>query len=175
MTKPKPKKKKAALSVTIAGVAMASMLGTWQSQILRVPHGEGIDLVFRFPANQSFKVTFKGDQLVAAEMRLVVGLEPTRSAMTVVQNQTAVDTVNLFSGLECDDQLDVAVTSDEGFSLNDVDMTLAELLKVDDSLAKMFGILLDMDIEPTANAGEHGGIRQHLADMKKKQTYQAAA
>lgn len=152
-----PKKtKEATLPLSASMLAMAVMFATNQAHVTRVPHEGGIDLVFNFAARQQFMVTFHGERLVAASLTLVEGRVPSTEAMSAVDSQTTVDTVELFSGLESNGVLRADVVTDEGFNFDKrgVDTQLVDVAKVDATLGDVFKKLLDIDADPDKNLGD---------------------
>lgn len=152
---PKNRIKHATLPLSASMLAMAVMFVTNEAHVTRVQHEHGIDLVFSFAAYQQFTVTFRGELLVAASLTLVEGREPSTQAMTMVDNQTDIDTVQLFDGLESNDVLKVEVVTDEGFSLDKdgVDVRLAGVTNANAVLGEVFKKLIDADANPQENLG----------------------
>lgn len=152
-----PKKtKEATLPLSASMLAMSVMFATNQAFVTRVPHEGGVDLVFSFAARQQFTATFRGERLVAASLTLVEGRVPSTEAMTAVDSETTVDTVELFSGLESNGVLRADVVTDEGFNLDKrgVDTQLADVKKVDATLGDIFKTLLDIDADPNKDLGD---------------------
>jgi hypothetical protein len=148
-----------------AVLAMAVMLATQEAEVKRVPHEGGVDLKFNFAARQQFTVTIHEGRLIAASLTLVEGREPTTQAMLVVDDETDVDTVKLFAGLESNDRLEVEVVSDDGFSLDKAYVRFGDVSSVNTSLGAILFTLFELDVSPEVNAGEHiVEFRQNLTN-----------
>jgi hypothetical protein len=161
-------KKEVTLPLAVAITAMSAMLGTQQAQILRIPGETGITLAFNFAAKQMFQLNFAGTRLTSGVINLVEGREPTNTAMSAVQNYTSTDTVSLFEGLLSGDMVSADIVNDDGFSLSSDDsgVSLSDIFQMSAGLSKIIQLVLDMDIEPTQNAGDLANVeelRSHLA------------
>ncbi len=170
---PKNRIKHATLPLSASVLAMAVMFVTNEAHVTRVPHERGIDLVFNFAAFQQFMVTFRGERLVVASLTLVEGREPSTQAMTMVDNQTDIDTVRLFAGLESNDVLKAEVVTDDGFSLDKdgVDVRLAGVTNANAVLGEVFKKLIDADANPQDNLGTSlVSLRAKLAAQYRPQS-----
>lgn len=115
----KAKTKTVDLKFEQAMATMVVMLQTQQPLIKRESSSEGVILSFGFAAKQNFTLTFKGDRMVAAALRLVEGREPTTAAMLHLQQVLGVDTVRMWEGLNSGDVLRVSVVCVAGCKLAD--------------------------------------------------------
>lgn len=143
---------------------MVVMLSTQEAYVKRIPREGGIDLEFGFAAKQQFTMTFRGERMVRASMTLVQGREPTTQAMTVLDSQTNVDTISLFSGLESNGVLLVDVVADDGFSLDkdDVVVHCDDVAILDSDFAAILRMLLELEGKPEENLGAH------ITQLRKK-------
>jgi methionine-rich copper-binding protein CopC len=159
------KSKTVTMRFSAAVLAMAVMLATQEAEVKRVTHEKGLDLKFNFAAKQQFMVTIQEGRIVAASLTLVEGREPTTQAMVAVDDETEVDTVKLFAGLESNNRLEVEVVSDDGFSLDKASLCIGDVSSVNTSLGVILFTLLELDVSPEVNAGDHiVEFRQNLTN-----------